>query len=273
VRRLGLSALGLPADIEAALRRVIAQPHGLVLVTGPTGSGKTSTLYACLDAINAPDVKILTIEDPVEYEVDGPVQVSVHPPTGLTFARALRSFLRQDPDVILVGEIRDAETAQIAVQAALSGHLVLSTLHTNDAPGAVERLLDLGVEPFLIASTVQAVLAQRLVRRVCAHCRRLGPIDATAIGLLGEDGPGVRGGVAPEPVGCTACHQYAYLGRLALFEWFEISAAARELIGEHAPPDEWRRAARAAGTVPLRQVALRAALAGHTTIEEVLKHT
>jgi type IV pilus assembly protein PilB len=201
------------------------------------------------------------------------VQVSINPVAGLTFARALRSFLRQDPDVILVGEIRDAETAHIAVQAAMSGHLVLSTLHTNDAPGAVERLVDLGVEPFLIASTVQAVLAQRLVRQVCRRCRRMAPVNGVAVRLLGEHGPCALAREMPTAVGCADCGHSGYRGRLALFEWLEMSEALRELIARRAPPETLRLSARIAGTVPLRAVAVQAALEGFTTIDEILKYT
>ncbi|HVU16477.1 MAG TPA: GspE/PulE family protein [Candidatus Didemnitutus sp.] len=270
--RHGLRTLGLPAELEASIGRAVRRPHGLVLVTGPTGSGKTTTLYACLDLVNSSDTKILTVEDPVEYEVEGPVQVSINPAAGLTFGRALRSFLRQDPDIILVGEIRDSETAQIAVQAALSGHLVLSTLHTNDAVGAIERLVDLEVEPFLLASTVQAVLAQRLLRRVCPHCRRLVP--ATSLGVLPElMGTDFAGRTVPVAVGCAQCEGSGYRGRLALFEWFEVSEAAKAMIAGRAAPRELRACARAGGLVPLRDVALRLVFEGSTTLDELLRYT
>ena len=269
--QLDLGRLGLPADVHAGVGRVALNPHGIVVVTGPTGSGKTTTLYSVLQLINASDTKILTVEDPVEYEIDGIMQVPVNPIAGLTFASALRAFLRQDPDVIMVGEIRDLETAQIAVQASLTGHLVLTTLHTNDATSAVTRLIDMGVEPFLIASTLEAVLAQRLVRRLCPDCRRPHtPSDSLReeIGL-----PPDATATFFEAVGCHRCSNTGYRGRLGLFEWLEITEEMRELIGAGAPLPPLREAAKRRGLRTLREEGVRAALAGATTLSEVLRHT
>ncbi len=242
---LDLARLGLPGDVEAGLRACLARPHGLVIATGPTGSGKTTTLYACLRALNAPDTKVLTVEDPVECALDGAIQVPVNPAAGLTFSRALRAFLRQDPDVILVGEVRDPETARLAVQAALTGHLVLATLHTNDAATAVARLVDLGVEPFLLAATLEAVVAQRLVRQVCAEC-------------------GGRGTSA-----CPDCEGTGYRGRLGLFELLRVDEPMRALIATGAPVEALRSRSQADGLVPLRVLARRCLAAGRTTAEEI----
>ncbi len=226
--RLSLGELGLPAAVRAALETAIRRPNGIVVVTGPTGAGKTTTLYACVQALNRPDAKLLTIEDPVEYEIYGIMQVPVHAGSGLTFARALRAFLRQDPDIVMVGEIRDLETAQIAIQAALTGHLVLTTLHTNDAASAVTRLLDLGVEPFLVASALEGVLAQRLLKRICPACRQAVPLDTRMADELGLADCHSR------PVfvgrGCGECAQTGYRGRLGIFEFLPVSESLRERI-------------------------------------------
>lgn len=271
--QLDLAQLGLPAGVLSTVRDVISRPSGLFLVTGPTGSGKTTTLYGGLCAINSADLKVLTIEDPVEYEIEGLMQVPVNPAAGLTFASALRSFLRQDPDVIMVGEIRDLETAQVALQASLTGHLVLSTLHTNDAPAAVTRLLDMGVEPFLLASTVEAVLAQRLLRRICPDCRAE---DAPPRGLLAQldISPAVarcrrfyRGG------GCAHCGQSGYRGRMGVFECLVMDESLRELVSHEAPVQSIRQKARETGLRTLRDQALQAAEDGVTTLEEVARHT
>lgn len=261
---LELGQLGLPDDVRAGLREAIRRPNGIVLVTGPTSSGKSTTLYSALREINAVGAKLLTAEDPVEYEVDGIIQVSVNPGIGLTFATAMRAFLRQDPDVIMVGEIRDEETARIATQAALTGHLVLSTLHTNDAPSTVARLLDLGVEPFLLASTVEGVLAQRLVRRICPHCRSVvpGTPDGAPPGLIFYQG-----------TGCQQCGQTGYRGRIGIYEWLQISEPLRELIGRNAPGHDLLAQARAEGMRTLREDGLRAASAGDTTWDEIIKYT
>jgi len=271
--QLDLTQLGMPSDVLAGVTATLRRPNGIFVVTGPTGSGKTTTLYSGLRLINTPDAKLLTAEDPVEYELEGIMQVPVNPPVGLTFASALRSFLRQDPDVIMVGEIRDLDTAQVAIQASLTGHLVLSTLHTNDAAGAVTRLVDMGVEPFLIASTLEAVLAQRLVRRVCPSCREhyAPPPELLAqieIPQNSSDAPRFFRGR-----GCAACAQTGYRGRLGIFEWLPLTDELRELILAQAPTLTVRAKAIANGMRTLRASALAAASAGETTLEEVLRHT
>lgn len=269
--QLDLAQLTLPPPIERAVQAAIRQPHGIFIVTGPTGSGKTTTLYSCLKELNAPDVKILTVEDPVEYEIDGLMQVPVNHAAELTFARALRSFLRQDPDIVMVGEIRDLETAQIAIQAALTGHLVLSTLHTNDAPGAVTRLTDLGVEPFLLASTLEAVLAQRLVRRICRECRapvEKGDAEWVRAGLPVED---LGGRTLYRGRGCPECQGSGYRGRVGVFEFLAVDEPMRESISAGAPLDQLRAQATARGLVPLRAAGLQAVFAGETTLEEILR--
>ena len=270
---LELSTLGLPGDVLADLRQIIHRPSGILLVTGPTGSGKTTTMYSALRAISSAEVKLLTIEDPVEYEIEGIMQVPINPGAGLTFATALRSFLRQDPDVIMVGEIRDLETASIAVQASLTGHLVLSTLHTNDAPAAVTRLIDMGVEPFLLASTVGAVLAQRLVRRICPDCRSACEPPMNVIRQLELrpadwlERPYFRGR------GCDRCGQTGYRGRMGIFEWLGMTATLRELVTENVPAHVLREHARNFGLRTLREEGLRAVAAGVTTLEEIAKYT
>lgn len=270
--QLELGQLTMPPAIEASVRDIIRRPNGIFVVTGPTGSGKTTTLYSCLKELNTPDVKILTVEDPVEYEIDGIMQVPVNYAADLTFARALRAFLRQDPDIVMVGEIRDLETAQIAIQASLTGHLVLSTLHTNDAPGAVTRLIDMGIEPFLLASTLEAVLAQRLVRRICQTCRTpYEPTDA----VLAQTGI-ARDELKGQPFhfgqGCTSCHHTGYRGRLGIFELIRINDRLRDLIVAGASLVELRRKAAECGMVPLRDAGLSAILAGETTLDEVAKY-
>ena len=262
-----LGGLGLPAALEAELREVIDRPHGILVVTGPTGCGKTTTLYGCLRIINRPAVKILTAEDPVEYEIDGVMQLPVNPAIGLTFAAALRSFLRQDPDVLMVGEIRDLETAQTAIQAALTGHLVLSTLHTNDAAGAITRLVDMGVEPFLLCATLEAVLAQRLVRRVCPACREPAASDDALLRRLGAAAPSA--GAWQRGRGCPACRHTGYQGRLGIFEWLRMNDALRALVMQRAPSGAISEAAARRGLQPLRAAGLRAAAEGITTLEEI----
>ena len=271
--RLDLSQLGLPDDVFPGVEDMICRPNGIFLVTGPTGSGKTTTLYSGLCAINTPDRKLLTIEDPVEYEIEGIMQVPVNPVAGLTFASALRSFLRQDPDVIMVGEIRDLETAQIALQASLTGHLVFSTLHTNDAPAAVTRLLDMGVEPFLLATTVQAVLAQRLVRRICLNCRTAQKPSLELLSQLEIKPADAGAGQFFHGRGCAECGQTGYRGRKGIFEWLILSEPLRELVTQRAPAQVIRQKARELGMRTLREEGLRAVEAGITTIEEVLKYT
>lgn len=264
----GLSQIGLGARELACFRRVLDLPHGIVLVTGPTGSGKTSTLYTALNEINDEVRKIITIEDPVEYQLRGVNQIQVSEKAGLTFARGLRSILRHDPDVVLIGEIRDRETAQIAVQASLTGHLVFSTLHTNDAPGAVTRLVDMGVEPYLVASSLEAVLGQRLVRVLCPECK---VPDTSAHAKAFRS----RMGIGPDEelfkgVGCRHCRQTGFFGRHAIFEWMDTDENIRRMILENASTDQIRAAARAAGMRTLSEDGWRLVAEGITTVEEVL---
>ena len=271
--QLELEQLGMDATVLAGVQDVIRRPNGIFVVTGPTGSGKTTTLYSGLRAINAPDLKLLTAEDPVEYEIAGIMQVPVNAAAGLTFAGAMRAFLRQDPDVIMVGEIRDLETAQIALQASLTGHLVLSTLHTNDAPTAITRLRDLGVESFLLATSVEAVLAQRLVRRICPQCRTacVPPTDLLRQAGLAMGDVGER--LYFRGRGCPDCAQSGYRGRRGIYEWLPMTEALRELVTEEAPAQRIRQQAQAEGRRTLRDDGLRAVWAGETTLEEVMKHT
>jgi general secretory pathway protein E len=271
--QLDLTQIGLPADVLPGVAEILRRPNGIFIVTGPTGSGKTTTLYSGLRSINTPELKVLTAEDPVEYELEGVVQVPVNPQVGLTFASALRSFLRQDPDLIMVGEVRDVETAQVAIQAALTGHLVLSTLHTNDAPGAVTRLIDMGIEPFLIASTLEAVLAQRLLRRICPTCREACQPSPEALHALGPPPAGSPARKFFRGRGCPHCSHTGYRGRLGIFEWLPMTESIRELVTRRAPTSAIRETALAQGMRTLRDDALRAALAGATTIDEVLKYT
>jgi len=271
--RLELTQLGLPAVIQAGVEEVIRRPNGIFIVTGPTGSGKTTTLYSCLKTLNTVADKLLTVEDPVEYEIDGIMQVPVNPVAGLTFARALRTFLRQDPDIVMVGEIRDLETAQIAIQASLTGHLVLTTLHTNDAPSAVTRLVDMGIEPFLLGSTLEAVLAQRLVRRVCACCRAPFAPGEALLRQLGVDPATVKGRPFYAGAGCPACYHTGYKGRLGIFEFLPMTDTLRELVVRGVSLVELRRKAMDQGMISLRDAGLQAILAGDTTVEEVVKYT
>jgi type IV pilus assembly protein PilB len=270
---LDLEALGMPDDVHNYILEIIQRPNGIFIVTGPTGSGKTTTLYSCLRKVNTIDSKLLTAEEPVEYDLDGIVQVPVNEAIGLTFARALRAFLRQDPDRIMVGETRDLETAQISIQAALTGHLVFTTLHTNDAPGTVTRLIDMGVEPFLISSTLAAVLGQRLLRRICPHCRAPHQPGDALLAQLGLDRRNVAGKAFFRGIGCEGCNQTGYKGRKGIFELMPITDPLRELINERAPTVTLREKAIELGMVTLRQDGLRSICAGETTIEEVLKYT
>jgi general secretion pathway protein E len=265
-----LSSLGLAAAPAASLDRLLAQSHGLVLVTGPTGSGKTTTLYAALGRLATGACNIMTIEDPIEYQLRGIGQMQVNPRIGLTFATGLRAVLRQDPDVILVGEIRDRETVEIAMQAALTGHLVFATLHTNDAPSAVTRLLDMGVEPFLISSSLLGVLAQRLVRRVCDACSAMAPADATERAALGKTTPPLLRHAGP---GCAACRGTGYRGRTAIHELLVLDDEARALVMARADAGALRRHAAAGGMAALRQDGLAKASASITTVAEVLRVT
>jgi type IV pilus assembly protein PilB len=259
--------------VEAGVREIVHRPNGILLVTGPTGSGKTTTLYGCLRIINTSELKILTAEDPVEYGIEGILQLPVNPAIGLTFASALRAFLRQDPDVLMVGEIRDLETGRIAIQAALTGHLVLSTLHTNDAVGAVTRLIDMGVEPFLLSATLEGVLAQRLVRRICPDCRE--PVEPAAAALPAGSGfepAQIEGHRFFRGRGCTACRETGYKGRIGLFEWLRMDEAIRELVLQRAPAPAIQRLAVASGMETLRAAGLRAVFDGLTTLEEVRRY-
>ena len=268
---LGLIELGMSAGVEATVREVIGRPNGILLVTGPTGSGKTTTLYGCLRLLNRAAVKILTAEDPVEYEIDGLMQLPVNPAIGLTFAAALRSFLRQDPDVLMVGEIRDLETAQIAIQAALTGHLVLSTLHTNDAAGAVTRLVDMGVEPYLLAATLEAVLAQRLVRCVCRDCGAAAQPAPALLEQLGPDAGLLAGCEVARGRGCAACRQTGYRGRTGIFECLRVDEPLRELVLRRPPAAALKQQAGEGGMETLRAAGLRAVRDGRTSLEELLR--
>jgi type IV pilus assembly protein PilB len=271
--QLDIGQLGMPEDVFEGIQEIVKRPNGIFIVTGPTGSGKTTTLYSALRVVNSPDVKILTAEDPVEYEIEGIMQVPVNHAVGLTFAKALRSFLRQDPDIIMVGEIRDLETAQISIQASLTGHLVLSTLHTNDAAGAVTRLVDMGVEPFLIGSSVEAVLAQRLVRRVCSGCRTAYEPPATLLQQLGIDPIDIGNREFFFGKGCNICNNTGYKGRMGIYEWLRMSEAVRDLVVERAPTLVIKQKALEQGMRTLRDDGLRAIFDGATSIEEVVKYT
>ena len=273
VVNLDLEALSLPDDILQTIRDLVDRPNGIFIVTGPTGSGKTTTLYSALREVNSVETKILTAEDPVEYEIDGIMQVAVNHKVGLDFSRALRAFLRQDPDKIMVGEIRDLETAQIAVQASLTGHVVLSTLHTNDAPGAVTRLIDMGLEPFLISASLEAILAQRLVRRICPSCRTAYEPGHELIEMLDVDPLEIADKDFFYGDGCAECSNTGYRGRVGLFEMIVVSDAIRELINNRAPTLTIKQKALEQGMRSLRDDGLRAIFDGNSTIEEVLKYT
>jgi len=273
VVNLDLEALSLPQDILQTIRGLVDRPNGIFIVTGPTGSGKTTTLYSALREVNRVGTKILTAEDPVEYEIDGIMQVAVNHQVGLDFSRALRAFLRQDPDKIMVGEIRDLETAQIAVQASLTGHVVLSTLHTNDAPGAVTRLIDMGLEPFLISASLEAILAQRLVRRICKKCRTAYEPGHELVEMLEVDPLEIADKDFYYGEGCPECSQTGYRGRIGLFEMVIVSDAIRELINHRAPTLAIKQKALEQGMRSLRDDGLRAIFDGNSTIEEVLKYT
>lgn len=270
---LDLSTLGMPKYIYDYILETIEKPNGIFIVTGPTGSGKTTTLYACLRVINTIDTKILTAEDPVEYEVEGIIQVPIHDGIGLNFARVLRAFLRQDPDKILVGETRDMETAQIAIQAALTGHLVFTTLHTNDATGAVTRLVDMGVEPFLISASLECVLAQRLIRRICTKCREAYEPSEGILMSLGLSPYDIGDKQFYYGKGCEACNHTGYKGRKGIYELLKISDPIRELINQRASGVVLRQKAIELGMTTLREDGLRSIYDGETTIEEVLKYT
>jgi type IV pilus assembly protein PilB len=271
--KLDLAAIGLPPRIYNYICEVIEKPNGIFIVTGPTGSGKTTTLYACLNRINTTDSKLLTAEEPVEYEIEGIQQVPINEAIGLTFARALRAFLRQDPDRIMVGETRDLETAQIAIQASLTGHLVFTTLHTNDAPGAVARLIDMGVEPFLIASSLEGVLGQRLVRRICTGCRTPYEPSESVLRQIGLSIHDLGDKNFYYGTGCDQCNKTGYKGRKGIYELLDITEPIRELIAQRAPSVVIRQKAIELGMTTLRADGLRSIFEGETTIEEVLKYT
>lgn len=269
--RVRMEDLGLRAETLIAFKRILEQPHGLVLVTGPTGSGKTTTLYSALDLLRSPEVNIVTVEDPVEYQLDLVNQIQVHDQIGFTFARALRSILRQDPDIIMVGEIRDQETARVAIQAALTGHLVLATLHTNDAPGAVARLVDMGIETYLLSAAINGVVAQRLARTICPSCETKYHPTAQVLedaGLTAQVGRAFRKGA-----GCQQCHDSGFQGRMGVYELMEVTPALRRMIHNGAPAHELRQKVRDSGGLTLREEGVLLALAGKTSLEEALRIT
>ncbi len=270
---LDLENLSLPPNIAEYIEETIVKPNGIFIVTGPTGAGKTTTLYACLRRINTIDSKLLTAEDPVEYDIDGIMQVPVNESIGLNFSRILRAFLRQDPDKILVGEMRDVETAQIAIQASLTGHLVFSTLHTNDAAGAVTRMIDMGCEPFLVAASLEGVLGQRLLRTICEECRQPYVPSAALLGELGLSPEDIGEKQFYTGAGCESCGDTGYRGRQGLFELLDINDPIAELITERAPTVVLRQKAIELGMTTLREDGLRNIYGGKTTIEEVLKYT
>jgi len=270
---LSLKALGMPEYIHNYILETIQKPNGIFIVTGPTGSGKTTTLYACLNEINTIDSKILSAEDPVEYDIEGIIQVPIQEGIGLNFARVLRAFLRQDPDRIMVGETRDVETAQISIQASLTGHLVFTTLHTNDAPGAITRLIDMGVEPFMISASIEAVLAQRLIRKICPKCRTPYEPNEAVLSQLGLSPHDIGDKNFYYGKGCEACNHTGYKGRKGIYELLDVSDPIRELINERSPSVVLRQKAIELGMQTLRQDGLRSIYDGETTIEEVLKYT
>ena len=270
---LGLPELSFFSDDQETFERLLRLPDGILLVTGPTGSGKTSTLYSCLNFINKPDRKIITVEEPIEYQMSGINQVQVNTDVGMTFPVALRSILRQAPNVIMIGEIRDLETATIATNASLTGHLVFSTLHTNDAPSAVARLIDIGVQPFLVASSVRAIMAQRLVRRLCPHCKQAGGLSETELRALNLEPGQLIDAEAMKPVGCEECRNTGYRGRIGIFEIFVIDDNVRHMINSRRSTLLLRQRARELGMRTLREDGVRKVLAGLTSAEEVISIT
>ncbi|HXM33446.1 MAG TPA: ATPase, T2SS/T4P/T4SS family [Chthoniobacterales bacterium] len=270
---LGLPELGFFSDDQETFERLLRLPDGILLVTGPTGSGKTSTLYSCLNFINKPDRKIITVEEPIEYQMTGINQVQVNNDVGMTFPVALRSILRQAPNVIMIGEIRDLETATIATNASLTGHLVFSTLHTNDAPSAVARLVDIGVQPFLVASSVRAIMAQRLVRRLCAECRQPGELSETELRALNLEPSQLSEAQVMKPAGCDECRHTGYRGRMGIFEMFIIDDDVRHMINNRRSTLLLRQRARELGMRTLREDGVRKVLAGMTSAEEVISIT
>jgi type IV pilus assembly protein PilB len=270
---LGLPELGFFSDDQDKLERLLRLPDGILLVTGPTGSGKTSTLYSCLNFINKPDRKIITVEEPIEYQMNGINQVQINTDVGMTFPVALRSILRQAPNIIMIGEIRDLETATIATNASLTGHLVFSTLHTNDAPSAVARLVDIGVQPFLVASSVRAIMAQRLVRRLCTSCKQPAKLSETELRALNVEPSQLREAQVMKPVGCEQCRNTGYKGRMGIFELFMIDDDVRHMVNNRHSTLLLRRRARELGMRTLRQDGVRKVLAGLTSAEEVISIT
>ena len=271
--QLGLPELGFLPDDQKDFETLIASPDGIMLVTGPTGSGKTTTLYGCLHYLNQPDRKIITVEDPVEYQLTGINQVPVRTEIGMTFSAALRAMLRQAPNIVMVGEIRDLETADIAINASLTGHMVFSTLHTNDAPSAVTRLIDIGVKPFLVAASLRATMAQRLVRRICPQCRKPHMPTDRELKLLQLIETQIAGATFMRGTGCVACHGTGYRGRMGIFEIFLVNDAIRGMIYDNVTAPRLREVARHHGMRTMREDGIRKILAGHTTIEEVVSVT
>jgi type II secretion system protein E len=270
---LGLPELGFLSDDQETFERLIQLPDGIVLVTGPTGSGKTSTLYACLNYVNKPDRKIITVEEPIEYQMTGINQVQVNPEIGMTFPAALRSILRQAPNIIMIGEIRDLETASIATNASLTGHLVFSTLHTNDAPSAIARLIDIGVQPFLVASSLRAIMAQRLVRRICPHCRQPAELSETEMRALRIESGQLQDAQVMLGKGCEQCRGTGYKGRMGIFEIFVLDDEVRHMINRRSSTLNLRQRARELGMRTLREDGIRKVLTGLTTAEEVISIT
>ena len=271
--KLGLAELGFLSDDQQTFEKLIGLPDGIILVTGPTGSGKTTTLYSCLNYINRPDRKIITVEDPVEYQLAGINQVQVHESVGLSFAIALRSMLRQAPNVVMIGEIRDLETAAIAINASLTGHLVFSTLHTNDAPGAVTRLIDIGIKPFLVASSTRAMMAQRLVRKICKRCGEPHQPSDGELYAIGIDPATVQNPNYTKGKGCSDCNKNGYRGRFGIFEIFVVDDEVRKLIYDKVPTNVLRNRAREMGMRTLREDGARKVVAGMTSAEEVIRAT
>jgi len=273
VVNLDLNAVGLDAALLEKFRQVIERPHGVVLVTGPTGSGKTTTLYSVLSELNDIRDKLITTEDPVEYQIEGIVQIPVDSSIGVTFASCLRAILRQDPDIILVGEIRDYETAEIAIQASLTGHLVFSTLHTNDAPSTITRLRDMGVPPFMVTATVEAVLAQRLVRRICAHCRTEISPTQEMLAELNLQPDQVVGRRFFKGMGCENCNNSGFKGRIGIFELMILNEELKDMVMRNCSDDDLRQAARGFGMIPLRDGGMNLIYDGVTTVEEIIRET
>jgi type IV pilus assembly protein PilB len=268
-----IERLGLRPDDIRMFQTLIDKPNGIIIVTGPTGCGKTTTLYAALNKLNTIDSKLITTEDPVEYDMDGMIQVQMKPDIGLTFARCLRSILRQDPDIILVGEIRDLETAEIAAQASLTGHLVFTTLHTNDSPATIARLLDLGIEPFLLTATIEGIVGQRLVRRICSNCKTAFEPNEGQLRQLRLTEEEIKGKKFHYGRGCSKCNGTGYRGRIGIFEIMVFNDEIRELVMNRASTNVLRVAALKAGMRPLRENGLTAIYDGITTIDEIAKET